>query len=136
MQTMNLKGKMMAKISTTVHKIKYRPIATIALALPLALAVLTTGVPSTYAKITKCKIKVVKGTYKGNSINVTMKDGSLVGQSGMTASNLNNCQAKKYYYGRWYHLCKGGTLIVYKNKDNRWKKLKPKSLLKYKHNCF
>ncbi len=72
------------------------------------------------AKTSKCKIKVVGGSFKGRSFKVKMVDGSLIGQSGMTKSDLPGCQAKKMFHGRWYHLCEKGTLIVYvfENKTN------------------
>ncbi len=102
------------------------------LAFPLVFA--TSSIAN--AQITKCKIKVVGGSYKGQSYSVEMKDGKFVNQSGMKKSELAGCRVKKKVYGRWYHLCKKGTLIVYKRKNFKWQRLQPKSLLKYQHTCF
>ena len=102
------------------------------LALPMLVSFTSPG----QAKIKKCKIKVVGGSFKGQSFPLKMKDGKFIGQSGMSPSNLPGCRVKKLVYGRWYHLCNKGTLIVYKRKDNKWKRLKDKSLLKYQHTCF
>lgn len=109
-----------------------KTIVTISLAMAMALTTSAT----LEAKTTHCKIKVVGGSFKGRSFPVTMEDGKFVGQSGMSESNLPGCRVKKKVYGRWYHLCKRGTLIVYKWKNSKWTRLQPKSLLKYQHTCF
>jgi hypothetical protein len=88
------------------------------------------------AATTKCKIKVVGGSFKGRSFAVKMQDGNFTNVKGMSGSSLNGCRAKKKVYGRWYHLCNKGTLIVFKRKNSKWVKLQPKSLLKYQHTCF
>jgi len=115
---------------------KYLTTRALTLKVALALSIALPMVSTSQAQTTQCKIKVVGGSFKGQSFTVKMVDGSLIGQSGMTKSALPGCQAKKMLHGRWYHLCTKGTLIVYKRKDNKWKLLKPKSLKKYKHNCF
>jgi len=99
-----------------------------------ALLVSTPGIGQAIAA--SCKIKVVGGSYKGRSFPIKMINGRFDGQSGVSRSELQGCRVKKQVYGRWYHLCKKGTLIVYKQKNHKWKRLKPKSLLKYQHNCF
>ncbi len=113
----------------------YRPAQITKLFLALLL-VLPLTANTVQAAITKCKINVVGGSFKGRSFALEMKNGKLVGQSGMSDSNLSGCRAKKLVYGRWYHLCKKGTLIVYKRKNSKWQRLKDKSLLKYEHTCF
>ncbi len=115
---------------------KFLTAPTLTLSIALALLMVLPMISTAQAKTSKCKIKVVGGSFKGRSFKVKMVDGSLIGQSGMTKSDLPGCQAKKMFHGRWYHLCEKGTLIVYKRKDSKWKLLKPKSLKKYKHNCF
>ena len=105
-------------------------------AILLVPALITSTFSIAEANASKCKIKVVGGSYKGRSFPLKMKNGQFSGQSGVSASNLEGCRVKKIVYGRWYHLCEKGTLIVYKRKNNAWKRLKPKSLLKYQHTCF
>jgi hypothetical protein len=89
-----------------------------------------------YAETKKCKISVVGGSFKGHSMKVKMKDGKFVGDSSIRDSTIAGCRGMKYFYGRWYHLCPKGTLIVFKQKKGKWVKLKPRSLKKYVHNCF
>ena len=102
----------------------------------LALSTVASAINIAQAKSTKCKIKVVGGSYKGRSFTLRMSGGNFTGQSGVSKSSLEGCRVKKQVFGRWYHLCEKGTLIVYKRKDNKWKRLKPKSLKKYLHTCF
>lgn len=88
------------------------------------------------AKVKTCQISVVGGAWAGNSYSLQMENGKFTGTSGVSASNLPNCVAKKYVYGRWYHLCKGGKLIVFKQKNNKWKPVSANGLKKYRHNCL
>jgi len=106
------------------------------LALALVVSTASTGIGIAEAKTGKCKIKVVGGSYKGRSFPLKMSNGKFTDQSDVSASKLPGCRVKKKVFGRWYHLCNKGTLIVYKWKNSQWTRLKPKSLLKYQHNCF
>jgi len=108
------------------------PIAAVLMSIPLSF----TAISIADAQITKCKIKVVGGSFKGRAFPIEMKDGKFINQSGMKKSELAGCRAKKKVYGRWYHLCQKGTLIVFKKKSSKWVRLQPKSLLKYQHTCF
>ncbi|HFC05250.1 MAG TPA: hypothetical protein ENJ55_06060 [Rhizobiales bacterium] len=108
------------------------PVMAVLLSIPLSFAAISIA----EAQVTKCKIKVVGGSFKGRSFNIEMKDGKFTNVSGMQKSELAGCRVKKKVYGRWYHLCKKGTLIVYKRKNFAWKRLSDKSLLKYQHTCF
>ncbi len=91
------------------------------------------------AKTTKCKISVVGGKFKGRTYSLKMKDGKFVDNSGTESSNLPGCVAKKYLYGRWYHVCQNSKIIVYRPEETHpegWKRLAAKNLKKYKHNCL
>ena len=88
------------------------------------------------AKTTTCNIYVVGGSWAGHKFPLKMENGKFVGTSGVTPSKLPRCVAKKYVYGRWYHLCKGGKLVVFKKKKNQWKPVSAKGLKKYKHDCL
>ncbi len=88
------------------------------------------------AKTTSCKVKILGGAFKGRSMNLTMKDGKFVGQSGLKKSTVKGCRVMKYFYGRWYNLCEDGKMIVFKRVGKTWQPLKPKSNKKYAHNCF
>lgn len=103
------------------------------LALSIVLPLSLTAASVASAGVVNCKINVVGGSYKGRSFPVQINNGQF---TGMSNSGLPGCRAKKKVYGRWYHLCKRGTLIVYKRKNFKWVKLYPKSLLKYQHTCF
>lgn len=83
-----------------------------------------------------CQISVVGGSWKGYSHSLEMRDGKFVGTSGIKPSELQGCVAKKYIVGRWYHLCSSGKIIVFKFKDDKWKRLSAKSLKKYRHDCL
>jgi len=108
------------------------PAMAILMSIPLSFAAISIA----EAQISKCKIKVVGGSFKGRAFPVEMKDGKFTNVSGMQKSELAGCRAKKKVYGRWYHLCEKGTMIVFKKKNSEWVRLQPKSLLKYQHNCF
>lgn len=99
-------------------------------------ATLAAVVPSQGAAAKDCKIKVVGGSFKGYSMKVKMQGDQFIGDSSIRPSNLPGCKGMKYFYGRWYHMCAGGTMIVYKKKHGKWVRLQPKSLKKYIHNCF
>ena len=88
------------------------------------------------AQTVNCKIKIVGGSFKGRSMDVRMRKGKFVGDSSIRPSNLAGCRGMKYFYGRWYHMCARGTMIVYKKKHGQWVRLQPISLKKYIHNCF
>ncbi len=83
-----------------------------------------------------CMIEVVGGSWKGYTHKLAMENGEFVGTSGVKPSELKSCKAKKYIVGRWYHICSGGKIIVFKKKDGKWKRLSAKSLKKYQHNCL
>ncbi len=104
--------------------------------LMLAMTTGLMGASVVQAQTVNCKIKIVGGSFKGRSMKVTMKDGQFVGDSSIRPSNLPGCRGMKYFYGRWYHMCAKGTMIVYKQKHGKWIRLQPKSLKKYIHNCF
>ena len=108
------------------------PIAAVLMSIPLSF----TAINIAGAQVTKCKIKVVGGSFKGRAFPIEMKDGKFTNVSGMKKSELAGCRVKKKVYGRWYHLCEKGTLIVFKKKNSKWQRLKDKSLLKYQHTCF
>lgn len=88
------------------------------------------------AAVKNCKIKVVGGSFKGHSMKIKMDGNRFVGDSSIRPSNLPGCRGMKYFYGRWYHMCARGTMIVYKKKHGKWVRLQPISLKKYVHNCF
>ena len=100
------------------------------------MAILAIGSVAAEAKTTTCNIHVVGGSWAGNSFPLKMQNGKFVGTSGVSSSNIPNCVAKKYVYGRWYHLCKGGKLVVFKNKKGKWKPVSKKGLKKYRHDCL
>ncbi len=83
-----------------------------------------------------CKISVVGGSWAGKTYPLTIKNGKFTGASGVRASPLKGCPAMKYVYGRWYHLCKGGKIAVFRKSDGKWQRLKPKNERKYKHDCL
>lgn len=123
---------MTLKSNLSLKSLAMKTALAFSLALPISFAV--TG--SANAQVKNCKIKVVGGSFKGRSFAVQMKDGQFTNVKGMLVSELPGCRGKKKVYGRWYHLCKKGTLIVFKRKSGKWVKLYPKSLLKYQHTCF
>ena len=88
------------------------------------------------AATSHCKISVVGGSFKGKTYKLTMKDGKFVGDKGFRDSKLRGCVGKKKIYGRWYHLCQNGKIIVFRSEANVWKRLSAKNLKKYKHNCL
>lgn len=104
--------------------------------LSIALAAAAVTVTAAEARAKTCKIYVVGGSWAGRSFSLQMENGKFVGTSGVSPSNLPRCVAKKYVYGRWYHLCKGGRLVVFKQKNNKWKPVSAKGLKKYKHDCL
>ena len=109
--------------------------------LAVAGAVLAAGVAfspvAVTAKTTSCKISVVGGSHKGASFKLKIKNGKVIGTRAQ-ASPLRGCLAMKNIYSRWYHLCNGGKIIVYRWLEDRrkWKRLSAKNLRKYQHNCF
>jgi len=123
----------MSPCSKTPRKSRlFIPIAAVLMSIPLSF----TAISIAEAQVTSCKIKVVGGSFKGRSFPIEMKDGKFTNVSGMKKSELGGCRVKKKVYGRWYHLCEKGTLIVYKRKNFQWVRLQPISLLKYQHTCF
>ena len=93
--------------------------------------------PSAVEAQTKdCTISVVGGAWKGQTYGLRIENGKFVGTSGILESDLPGCVAKKHIFGRWYHLCRNNRIIVFKRKNNRWKRLSAKSLKKYRHNCL
>ena len=42
----------------------------------------------------------------------------------------------KNIYGRWYHICLAGKIIVFLWDDGKWRKLPKIKLKKYRHDCF
>ncbi len=108
------------------------PAMAIVMSIPLSFAAIAIA----DAQITRCEIKVVGGSFAGRSFPIEMKDGKFTNVSGMKKSELAGCRVKKKVYGRWYHLCEKGTLIVFKRKNFKWVRLQPISLLKYQHTCF
>jgi len=88
------------------------------------------------AATTKCKISVVGGSWKGKTYKLSVKDGDFAGTKGMQKSGLKGCVAKKKIYGRWYHLCEGSKIIVFRPEGSGWKQLAARNLKKYKHNCL
>ncbi len=107
--------------------------STVALIATLMLVSLT---PAGEANAKQCKISVVGGSWKGKTYPLRMKNGKFVGTRGLKNSGLPGCVAKKYIYGRWYHLCKNHKIIVYRREGSGWKRLAAKNLKKYKHNCI
>ncbi len=104
--------------------------------LMLAISTSLVGASVAQAQTVDCKIKIVGGSFKGRSMDVKMRKGKFVGDSSIRESNLPGCRGMKYFYGRWYHMCTKGTMIVYKKKKGKWVRLQPISLKKYIHNCF
>lgn len=88
------------------------------------------------AAVKHCTISVVGGSWEGATFDLKMENGKFIDTSGVRDSPLQGCAAMKYVYGRWYHLCKGGKIAVFKQDDGKWRRLKPKSERKYVHNCL
>lgn len=99
-------------------------------------AILIASAVAAQAATRQCKISVVGGSWKGKSYPLKMKDGKFVGKKGIEVSSLKGCVAKKFIYGRWYHVCKNSKIIVYRREGSGWKQLAAKNLKKYKHNCL
>ena len=109
--------------------------------LAVAGAVFAAGIvlspPTVAAKTNSCKISVVGGSHKGSTFKLKIRNGKVIGTRSQ-ASPLRGCLAMKNIYNRWYHLCSGGKIIVYRWLEDRrkWKRLSAKNLRKYRHNCF
>ena len=83
----------------------------------------------------KCKISVVGGSFKGRAYPVKMNGGKFVETDGVSKSSLPGCLAKKFIYGRWYHICRNSKILVYRREGSSWKRLAARNLKKYRHNC-
>jgi hypothetical protein len=106
------------------------------LKLVLAASMLATFAAEASAASKSCKISVVGGSWKGKTYPIKVKNGQFAGTKGMEDSELSGCVAKKKIYGRWYHLCGNGKIIVFRREGSAWKRLAAKNLKKYRHNCL
>ncbi len=103
------------------------------LAAVFLLATITAG---TQAATKTCKISVVGGSFKGRSYPLKMSNGAFVETGGVSKSSIGGCLAKKFIYGRWYHICRDSRIIVYRREGDGWKRLAAKNLKKYRHDCI
>ena len=96
-----------------------------------------TGPEPAAAQDKRCKFSVVGGKQKGRTIKLKMRGGKFVGK-GIKDSTESGCAAMINVYGRWYHFCNGGRVVVHRwvESTKSWKQLSEKNLRKYRHDCI